>query len=205
MSERRNVNRVNGTSKVKKKSNSNSKTESRKKRVNSTKKQTKTNIQRPVKVSSRKNIKKRTGTGPVKKVSKIKIRKSIDSKVNIISNNVSGFKTSRFVYFIVLYISVVVFFMLTFFSEVEKLNSENLRLQDEKQILLEEKRNLEINLNNSYNLANIKKIAENRLNMRKPEEHQIIYIDVPKEQSVSYQTRETDLEESFLDFIKNIF
>ncbi len=136
------------------------------------------------------------------KVNREKLRRNIDTRVKIISSNITGFKVPLFIYFVLMYVSIAIFIMLTFFSKVEKLNKEILEMQDQKQLLTEEKRHLEILLESSYNVSNIKDITERRLNMRKPEEHQIIYIDTPKESSVTYKSNDEE-ESSFFNIFNN--
>ncbi len=135
------------------------------------------------------------------KLNKYKLKKNVDKRVKVIFNNVTGYKFPVFIYFILIYISICSFAMLTFFSKVEQINKEIIEMQDEKQILMEEKRYLEITLESNYNMSNIKKFTEKNLNMKKPEEHQIIYIDIPKESSVNYNS--SIEEKSFFNIFNN--
>ncbi len=132
------------------------------------------------------------------RINKKELKKNLDKRVTVISNTASGFKMSIFLYALLIYIFAFTFVMLTFYSKIERLNSEILIAQNKKNELMEEKRYLEIKLNNSYNIVNIKEVAENKLHMKEPEEHQIIYIEIPKETSVVYKN--TEPEKSKFDF-----
>ncbi len=180
----------NSNNKKKYKSEPNRKTSSNKKRINKNHKHKVKGIKR-----TNQNIKSRKIH---QRVNKEKFRKDIDKRVKIISNNITGFKVPIFVYFIIGYIFFVMFITLTLFSKIETINNDILKMHDEKQVLMEEKRYLEITLNAGYNINNIKEVAEKELNMKTPEEHQIIYIEIPKESSVNYSSNNKKSEESIL-------
>ncbi len=149
----------------------------------------KNNFKKNNNVSSIKRAKRGTKAKATRqKINKEKLKKNIDKRVKIVSNNITGFKIPTFIYFVAAYIFFGVFLMLTLFSKVEKLNKDILTMQNDKQVLMEEKRHLEIMLDSSYNISKIKEITERNLNMKKPEEHQIIYIDIPNESSVNYSS-----------------
>lgn len=66
------------------------------------------------------------------------------------------------------------------YAQVSQLNYENNKLEKEYNEMVNQNQLLTIKIENARSLDNIREVAENRLQMHKPNKNQIVYIDVPK-------------------------
>lgn len=66
------------------------------------------------------------------------------------------------------------------YAQVSQLNYENNKLEKEYDELIKQNELLTISIENARSLNNIREVAENRLQMHKPNKNQIIYVNVPK-------------------------
>jgi len=66
------------------------------------------------------------------------------------------------------------------YAQISQLNYENNKLEKKYDGLTKQNQLLSIQIENARSLSNIREVAENRLQMHKPNKNQIIYINVPK-------------------------
>ena len=106
---------------------------------------------------------------------------------------------------------LLVFSILLAFSYRNSLINESFTRKEELQARLgvtqKENEQLKVNIENSLNLANIEKIAKEKLGMQKLDNTQKVYVNLPKKDYVEPAVEEViiEKEESLIEKIINIF
>lgn len=77
------------------------------------------------------------------------------------------------------------------YAQISQINYDN-NLLSKKYVELQNKNELlSIDIQNAMDLNNIREVAENKLNMHKPDKSQIIYVSVPKQDKTILAQKET--------------
>lgn len=115
--------------------------------------------------------------------------------------------------FSIIVIVAISFLILYRFSVLADLNYQMGKLNNQYNQLREENRMLEVDIAKSINLDNIKKLAEEKFNMHKPERYQTVLVSVPKnnysvvmdQTYINETTKNASLVENIINAIKAIF
>ena len=107
----------------------------------------------------------------------------------------------------VFYIGVIFSVLLAISYRNSLINeSFNKNAQLKATLALKQKENeqLQVNIENSLNLSNIEKMAKERLGMQKLDEHQKVYVSLPKKDYVEPAVEEVRLDDEELNWFQKI-
>lgn len=133
------------------------------------------------------------------------IKPTVKYKYEIDKNNKLSFATWLSISVIFIGSIVCLYFNASITQKIQNINDIGKKTTKQGEI----NANLLVKISNSYDLINIERIASTKLGMSKPQEYQIISIDVPKESYiVQYSTKNEEAKtkkkfsfSSFKDFI----
>ena len=92
------------------------------------------------------------------------------------------------------------------YAQITEIGYNNNKLKAQYEELMNENSRIKVDIEKSINLANVRSIAEDKLNMQKPEEHQIIYVEPEMPDRTDYygeEEKEKGLFASAFDWIKS--
>lgn len=114
--------------------------------------------------------------------------------------------------FAMVFITAVCFVILYRFSVITELNSQMGELTADYNRLRDENRMLNVEIQTSINLDYVKEIAETRLNMHKPDQYQLVLVNVPKSnysvvlnhEYIDSTAQKTSIMEKIIDTVKAV-
>ncbi len=89
------------------------------------------------------------------------------------------------------------------FAQISQINYETNKLNKQYVAIQNENRLLEIEIENARSLENIREVAEDKLQMHKPNKNQIVYISVPKEDVIVLASNEPSKAVTILKTVEN--
>lgn len=89
------------------------------------------------------------------------------------------------------------------YAQISQINYDNNLLNKEYVALQNQNELLSIEIQNAMDLNNIREVAENKLNMHKPDKSQIIYVSVPKQDKTILAQKQTPMVISVLGDVGN--
>jgi len=125
-----------------------------------------------------------------------------EQKLTVIKGSESRRKTRIFL--VILLVFAAFFSIITRYGEMTKLNYE---ISDLKQELITQNAvnsALGVSLEKKTNIMKIRNIAETELGMQEPDKYQIVYIDVPRNNSVEIAEKQISPSENTIGIFNNL-
>ena len=91
------------------------------------------------------------------------------------------------------------------FAQISQMNYDNSKLEKQYEQLVNENARLKLDILAAMDLTNIRNIAENELNMHKPEKSQIVYINVPRTDKIILANKEETTLQKLESTVKDAY